>query len=221
MLLDGVGIEGIYEAVKSSDHLDSKVAEESFELYDQGLVLSQACILRDGLPRSVFQFIDFLAEKVSPKELYLIIVEKLAWVERLEPGDENISEGGLIYLLFPFNVSTQGQEVWIAKGQLHKDIIVEGLGMVLSSMASILSQQRARSDGLQPSFDVLHVILSFCRGLAMQSKEWSPQITTSNESMWQEDERFVHLCLCFKHRSSFCYSYQIRRTSSSVHDYGS
>ena len=65
--------------------------------------------------------------------------------------------------------------MWIERGSNTKDIIVEGLGMVLSSITSILSQQRARSDGLQPSFDVIHVTLSFCRGLAMQSKEWSPQ----------------------------------------------
>lgn len=187
MLLDGVGIEDIFEAV-STPGLGSKVAEESFELYDKGLALSQAYNARGSLPQSLFQFIDFLAEKVSHKELYLVIVEKLAWVEQLGPGDEEIREGGLVYLLYSFQLCYKGRERWGAKERFRGNSIVEGLGMVLSSIASILSRQRARDNGLRPSFDILDVTLKFCRGLAMQSGEWSPQTSTSNASRWKEDE---------------------------------
>ena len=187
MLLDHIPIEGIFKAVNEAS--TSKVVEESFELYDQGLALSRACTIGNDLPQSVFQFVAFLADKVSPKELYLIIVEKLAWVQQLGPGDEGISEGALVYLLYSLQLCYIGKGCGGAKGQLHGNSVAEGLGMLLSTVASILeSQQSAGGERQHSSFDILDVTLGFCRGLAMQSVDGLDTTSSCKVSSWREDD---------------------------------
>ena len=163
MILDGVDAEEIYQSVVNVEA--TLLRESSFDVYDHGLNLCRNYKCSNDIPSSLFQFLSYFVKKVSAKELYLIIVEKLSWLQ-YQSENEEISEGFFVYVIHSLHLYYV-----ISKQDSRKNDIEGGLSLLLSTVALLLELQ-TRGDSHSPSFDVIDVTLDFCRSLASQSKEW-------------------------------------------------
>ena len=163
-LLEGVDSTNFCQKLEGHEPL---LREFSWEAYDIGYEVASKCseLSQSGL----FEFNEMIAGEINRRELYMVNVEKLAFVQYAKRGE--LGKPSLIYIFHSMQLCLQDERL------ARTSTLLDGLGVVLSATSclieTITTGEAVENDGgLDVSmsiYDILDISMNFARGLAAKS----------------------------------------------------
>lgn len=176
-LLEGVDSTNFCQKLEGHEPL---LREFSWEAYDIGYEVASKCseLSQSGL----FEFNEMIAREINRRELYMVNVEKLAFVQYAKMGE--LGKPSLIYIFHSMQLCLQDERL------ARTSTLLDGLGVVLSATSclieTITTGEAVENDGgLDVSmsiYDILEISMNFSLGLAAKSSKWGAVEEAANSN---------------------------------------